>query len=75
MWTLGQMSPYQNVDTGSNQPLTELTTLNFSSGKGAVARDYVTAICEPIVQINMEASTSHNTVSVHGQSQGHICRS
>jgi hypothetical protein len=36
---------------GSNQPLTEMSTRDFSGGKGRPARkaDNFAAICEPIV--------------------------
>jgi hypothetical protein len=57
---------------GSTQPPTEMSTRNLPVGKGRPARetDNLTAICEPIVQKNVGASTSHNLMSLHGLLQG-----
>jgi hypothetical protein len=53
---------------GSTQPLTEMSTRNLTEGKGQTERktDNLTAICEPIVQKNVGASTSYNPMGLHG---------
>jgi hypothetical protein len=52
--------------------LTEMSTRNLPGGKKRPARktDNLTAICEPIVQKIVEASTSHNLMGLHGLLQG-----
>jgi hypothetical protein len=57
---------------GSTQPLTEMSTRNLPGGKGrpALGADNLTAVCEPIVWKNVEASTSHNSMGLHGLLQG-----
>jgi hypothetical protein len=54
---------------GSTQPLTEMSTRNLHGDKGQPARkaDNLTAICE---LENVEASTSHNPMGLHGLLQG-----
>jgi hypothetical protein len=57
----------------STQPVTEMSTSNLLGGKGRLARgaDKLTAICEPITYLdNGGASTSHNSMGLHGQLQG-----
>jgi hypothetical protein len=53
---------------GSTQPLTEMSTRDLPGSKGRSARkaDNLTAICEPTVYKNMGASTSHETMGLHG---------
>jgi hypothetical protein len=57
----------------STQPLTEMSTRNLPGGKGWAARkgDYHSAISEPIVYKNVEASTSHKPMGLHGLLQGY----
>jgi hypothetical protein len=57
---------------GSTQPLTEMTTMTLSGGKGCPARkaDNLTAISEPTVKKNVGASTSHNLMGLNGLLQG-----
>jgi hypothetical protein len=56
---------------GSTQPLTEMSTRDLPGGKERPARKAdVTAICEPIVYKNVEASTSHSPMGLHGPLQG-----
>jgi hypothetical protein len=57
---------------GSTQPLTEMITSKFPGNKGRPARRAVnlTAICEPIVWKNVEASTYHNLMGFHDLLQG-----
>jgi hypothetical protein len=58
----------------STQPLTEMSTRNLPGGKGMLVRkaDNLTAICEPIVLETVGASTSHNTMGLHGLVQGEL---
>jgi hypothetical protein len=57
---------------GSTHPLTEMSTRNIPGDKGRPARkaDNLTAICEPTVEENVGASTSHNPMGLHGLLQG-----
>jgi hypothetical protein len=57
---------------GSTQPLTEMSNRNLPGGNGRPARkaDNLTAICEPIVNKNVGASTSHNPTGLHGLLRG-----
>jgi hypothetical protein len=59
---------------GSTQPLTEMSTRNIPGGEGRPGRkaDNLTAICEPIVYKNVEASTSHSPMGLHGPLQGYL---
>jgi hypothetical protein len=59
---------------GSSEPLTEMSTRNLPVDKGLPAHkaDNLTAICEPICLKNVEASTSHNPVGLHGLLQGQL---
>jgi hypothetical protein len=54
----------------STQPLTEMSTRNLPGGKGRPARgaDNLTAICLE----NGGASTSHNSMGLHGLLQVHV---
>jgi hypothetical protein len=56
------------------QPLTEMSTRNLSGGKGRPARkaDNLTAICEADCLENAGASTSHNSMGLHGLLQGYL---
>jgi hypothetical protein len=56
----------------SIQPLTKMNTKILPGGKERLARkaDNLTAICEPICLENVEASTSHNPICLHGLLQG-----
>jgi hypothetical protein len=56
----------------STQPLTEMSTKKIPGGKGRPVRkaDNLTAICQPIVQKNVTASTSHNPMSLYSLLQG-----
>jgi hypothetical protein len=56
----------------SAQSLTEISTRNLPGGTGCPARkaDNLTAICEPIIYKNREASTSHIPMTLHGQFTG-----
>jgi hypothetical protein len=57
---------------GSTQPLTEMSTRNLPGSKGRAERgaDYLTAICGAECLENVEASTSHNPIRLHGLLQG-----
>jgi hypothetical protein len=58
---------------GSTQPITEMSTRNLRGGKDRRARksDNFTAICERADCLeNVKASTSHNSVGLHGLLQG-----
>jgi hypothetical protein len=57
---------------GSTQPLTEMSTRDLPGGKGRPVSktDNLTAICEPDCLENVEASTSHNRMGLHGLLQG-----
>jgi hypothetical protein len=48
-----------------------LVAISLPGGKGRPARkaDNLTVICEPILE-NVEASTSHNPMGLHGLLQG-----
>jgi hypothetical protein len=54
------------------QSLTEISTRNLPEAKWRpeLKADSLTAICEPIIWKNVEASTSHNPVGLHGLLQG-----
>jgi hypothetical protein len=59
----------------STQPLTEMSIRNLPGGGGGgkgrpASKSDLTAICEPIVYQNVAASTSDNTMGVHGLLQG-----
>jgi hypothetical protein len=53
---------------GPTQPLTDMSTTNLPGGKGRPARktDNLSAVCLE----NVGASTSHNSVGLHGLLQG-----
>jgi hypothetical protein len=53
---------------GSTQPLAEMSIRNLTGGRGRPVRkaDNFTAICEPTVQKNVGASTSHNPMGLRG---------
>jgi hypothetical protein len=59
---------------GSTQPRTEMSTRNLHGGEGRPARkaDNLAAMCEPIVKIKGGASTSHNSMGLHGLLQGEL---
>jgi hypothetical protein len=56
---------------GSTQPLTEMSTTNLPEGKGRPEpkADNLTAICVNCLE-NVGASTSHNSMGLHGVLQG-----
>jgi hypothetical protein len=57
---------------GSTQLLTEISTKNLSEGKGRPARKTETSppSVNRVSRENVEASTSHNTIGLHGMLQG-----
>jgi hypothetical protein len=57
---------------GSTQPSTEMSTRNLPGRKGrpALKADSLTANCEPMVQKNVGASTSHSRMGLQGLLQG-----
>jgi hypothetical protein len=59
---------------GSTQPLTEMSTRKIPGGEGRPVRKAynLTAICEPMSRENVEASTSHNPMGLHGLLQGQL---
>jgi hypothetical protein len=59
---------------GSTQHLTEMSTRNLPGGKERPARKAgnVTAIVSRLSRENVEASTSHNPMGLHGVIQGEI---
>jgi hypothetical protein len=59
-------SSSRTMALGFTHPLTEMSTRNIPGGKGRPARkaDNFIAICEP--RENMGASTSHNSLGLHG---------
>jgi hypothetical protein len=62
----------RNNALGSTQSLTKLCTRNLLEGKGRPSpkAHKFTAICKPIVYKNVGASTSHNSMGLHGLLQG-----
>jgi hypothetical protein len=66
----------RNMNLGSTQPLTEMSTRNLPENKGRPARkaDNLTAICEPTVWKNVGASTSHKLMGLHDLLQGYLYR-
>jgi hypothetical protein len=59
---------------GSTQPLTDMSTWKLPGGHGRPVSkaDNHTAISEPIVLENVEASTSHNPMGLHALLQGQL---
>jgi hypothetical protein len=57
----------RTMDPWLTQPLTEISTMNVPGriGRPALNAD-ITAICEPMVLENVESSTSHNPMGLHG---------
>jgi hypothetical protein len=62
----------RTMTLGSTQSLAEMSTRNLPGDKGPPARKAgnLTAICEPTFRENIEASTSHNPMVLHGLLQG-----
>jgi hypothetical protein len=63
---------------GSTQTITEIVPgifLGVKGGRRARKADSLTAICEPIVQKMLGASTSHNPMGFYSLLQGYLCLS